>query len=842
MLPSITPRPTTKAIHRLSPGALALLIVLLAPAPVSMLSRMAGQDINPNLLDHRWKAEWISCPGAPRREFGVYHFRKTFSLASVPEHFVIHVSGDNRYSLFANGFRVVEGPARGDLKHWRYETVDIVKLLRPGKNVLAVVVWNFAELAPMAQMTNETGLLVQGDGAAEQAVNTGASWKVTSDPAYDVIPLGGQMSRFYTVVGPGERVDGSKYPWGWEQPDYDDSRWPAARTITVGGPRGIQDSPSQWMLVPRPIPLMENTPQRLALVVRATGFATGAVTAAFLQGKATVNIPVRTRAKILFDQSTLTTAYPELVVRGGRGATVTLTYAEALWKGREKGNRNETEGKEILGYSDEFRPDGGADRIFRPLYWRTFRYLQLDITTGDEPLVLKDLRTVFTAYPFTMRAQFKSDDPVLEQIMAVGWRTARLCAHETYMDCPYYEQLQYAGDTRIQALVSLYMTGDDRLVKNAIESLDESRTPEGLTQSRYPSFLPQYIPPFSLLWIGMMHDLWWYHGDADFLRQFLVNERGVIDWFESRLVGPSGARPHATNAASQPSGTRPQAEQAAERSSALLGKPEWWDFADWNDGFPDGVPPQEADGQSAVLSLQFAMVLRDAADLESAFGSSERAEQYRDLSRQIAEAVYKACWDPSRGLLADTPARRHFSQHASILGVLTDAIPVADRQAVMRKVLTDTSLTQCSYYFRFYLFRAMKKAGLGDEYLDQLGPWLNMLKLGLTTWAETPEPTRSDCHAWSAHPNFDLLATVAGIESAAPGFAEVAIEPHLGRLKHLEVTLPHPEGMIRVQYERQGANGLVADVTLPGTLTGWFTWHGKKVQLHQGDQHLVYQQ
>jgi len=806
--------------------SLGALIALLALVPASI---SPSQDINPDLLDHGWKAEWISCPGAPQRELGVYHFRKTFSLASVTEHFVIHISGDNRYWLFANGARVVEGPARGDLGHWRYETVDISKLLRPGTNVLAAVVWNFAELAPMAQMTNETGLIVQGDGPAEQAVNTDASWKAIADPAYEAIPLGGRMSEFYTVVGPGERVEGSKYPWGWEQPGYDDSRWQAARIITEGGPRGIQDSHSRWMLVPRPIPLMEDTPQRLARVVRASHVgnsgsgATNAALDSFPQGKAPVAIPARTRAQILFDQSTLTTAYPELVVRGGRGATIKLTYAEALWKGREKGNRNETEGKEILGYSDEFRPDGGANRIFRPLYWRTFRYLQLDIVTGADPLVLEDLRSVFTAYPFTMRAEFKSDDPVLEQIMAVGWRTARLCAHETYMDCPYYEQLQYAGDTRIQALVSLYMTGDDRLVKNAVESLNESRTPEGLTQSRYPSFLPQYIPPFSLLWIGMMHDLWWYHGDADFLRQFLVNERGVIDWFESRLVAPSGAQPQ------------------SERSSALLGKLEWWDFADWNDGFPDGVPPQEAGGESAVLSLQFAIAARDAADLESAFGSAELAEHYRALSRQIAQATYKMCWDPSHGLIADTPLHRSFSQHASILGVLADAIPAADQQAVMAKVLRDTSLTQCSFYFRFYLFRAMKKAGLGDEYLDQLGPWLNMLKLGLTTWAETPEPTRSDCHAWSAHPNFDLLATVAGIESSAPGFAEVAIEPHLGRLNHLEATLPHPQGEVWVRYERQGTDGLVADVTLPGTLTGWFIWNGKKVQLHPGDQHLVYQ-
>lgn len=199
--------------------------------------------------------------------------------------------------------------------------------------------------------------------------------------------------------------------------------------------------------------------------------------------------------------------------------------------------------------------------------------------------------------------------------------------------------------------------------------------------------------------------------------------------------------------------------------------------------------------------------------------------------------AYKLCWDPSRRLLADTPAKASFSQHANILGVLADAIPQSDQQAVVKTVLSDQKLTQCSYYFRYYLFRAMKKAGLGDDYLAQLGPWRHMLELGLTTWAETPEPTRSDCHAWSAHPDFDFLATVAGIESAAPGFSKVEIEPHLGSLTRLEAAMPHPLGDIAVRYERHGEH-LAADISLPDHLSGTFYWNGKQVQLHSGMQHL----
>ena len=150
-----------------------------------------------------------------------------------------------------------------------------------------------------------------------------------------------------------------------------------------------------------------------------------------------------------------------------------------------------------------------------PLWWRTWRYLDLDIQTAADPLTLESLTANFTAYPFEERASFKSGDPDLDKIWDVSWRTARLDAHETYMDTPYYEQLQYVGDTRIQALISYTVAGDDRLGRQAIEAFDQSPLPDGLTRSRYPSSLPQTIPPFSLLWIGMLHDYWMYRPDPE---------------------------------------------------------------------------------------------------------------------------------------------------------------------------------------------------------------------------------------------------------------------------------------------------------------------------------------
>jgi alpha-L-rhamnosidase len=43
--------------------------------------------------------------------------------------------------------------------------------------------------------------------------------------------------------------------------------------------------------------------------------------------------------------------------------------------------------------------------------------------------------------------------------------------------------------------------------------------------------LPQYIPPFSLLWIGMLHDNYMYRPDKDFVKSMLPGTRTVLDWF-----------------------------------------------------------------------------------------------------------------------------------------------------------------------------------------------------------------------------------------------------------------------------------------------------------------------
>jgi len=111
--------------------------------------------------------------------------------------------------------------------------------------------------------------------------------------------------------------------------------------------------------------------------------------------------------------------------------------------------------------------------------------------------------------------------------------------------------------------------------------------------------------------------------------------------------------------------------------------------------------------------------------------------------------------------------------------------------------------------------------------------------MGFTTWPEQPGDTRSDSHAWTAHPTFDLLTLVAGVEPASPGFKTVKIEPHLGDLTSLEASYPHIKGLIHVKYAVSGG-ALHADIEMPEGLPGTFVWKDKVTQLHPGSNELQF--
>ena len=811
-------------------------ILAIALSPFAVFAQTALQADAPH---HDWTAAWITHPTASLREPLILHFRRTLDLPSVPAEYTVRVSADNRFILYVNGHRVGDGPARGDLAHWRYERFDLASYLQPGHNLITATVWNFGVFAPVAQMSDRTAFLLESEATGPNGISTPEGWLVEQEPGHHPLDRSSVTIKTYFASGPGEEIDASKYDWNWNS-DIPGVNWvPAASPMRDSIFAGVNHAHSAdttgdnpWGLIPDALPHMEFSPTSVG---RTVVFDTTLPSYKRMQDfvafpSKAVPLTENSHFHFILDRGTLTTAFPELIVSGGKGAHIVLTYSEALYdKNEHKGDRDSIDytdsngtkhTRQALGLTDSFLPDGDSHRVFKPLWWRTWRYLDLDITTGSEPLTLESLEAFFTAYPFQERATFQSGDPDLDKIWDISWRTARLDAHETYMDTPYYEQLQYIGDTRIQALISYTVAGDDRLGRQAIAAFDQSRIPEGITRSRYPSNLPQNIPTFSLLWIGMLHDYWMYRPDPQAVRNEIPGTRDVLTWFAKY-----------------------------EASDGLLNQLPWWSFIDW---VPSGdIPTYDEHGESCVTTLQYLGALIDAADIERNLGDPVLATRYQSGIDHIRSGLISKCWVPSRGLLADNPGQKMFNQQANILGVLYDVIPKDRQQDVLLRMLaiepgtTPNGVLAASYYFRFYLARALEHAEKGqehedknhadmaDDYLKSLDPWRKLLPLHFSTWPEIPGDTRSDSHAWSAHPIYDMLTLVAGIEPASPGFATVRISPHLGPLDHLTATFPHPQGDIKVEYHREGS-GVTATIILPATLTGIFVYNGKTQPLKPG--------
>ena len=806
--------------------------ILAAVALVILLSSCLA-PAQSDTVHRDWKADWITHPTAPLRDPVVLHFRRTLDLPAVPGSYTVRVSADNRFILWVNGRRVGDGPARGDLSHWRYEKYDLAPFLKTGSNLITATVWNFGVFAPVAQMSDRTAFLLESEAEGTTSISTPNGWLVEEEPGQRALDRKSVSLMTYFASGPGEELDASKYDWDWNAEKPGPAWVKAASPMRDSIFPGVNHAHSAdttgdnfWGLVPDTLPHMEYSPAPVGSVVRT--YLADSQPTSILMGEEKANISIQTAQSslsafpsqavsidpnkhihLLLDRKTLCTAYPELTISGGKGARIVLTYSEALYDEKQhKGDRDAVENRKALGLTDSFLPDGGAHRTFMPLWWRTWRYLDLDITTGSEPLTLESLRAWFTAYPFEERATFKSGDPDLDKIWEISWRTARLDAHETFMDTPYYEQLQYVGDTRIQALISYTVAADDRLGRQAIAAFDQSRIPEGLTYSRYPSSLRQIIPPFSLLWIGMVHDFWMYRTDPEPARESLPGSRAVLGWF-ARYEQPDG----------------------------LLARLPWWSFIDWVSS--GETPTYDSHGESCITTLEYLGALDEAAELEKALGDPVFAARFHERAGRVRSGLTAKCWVPSRGLLADNPDGKVFSQQANILAVLYDVIPKDRQQDVLRRIIqiepgtTPDGILSASYYFRYYLARALDHAGMADEYLKSLDPWRKLLPMHFSTWPEIPGDTRSDSHAWSAHPIYDLLTLVAGIEPAAPGFASVRIAPHLGTLKSLTASFPHPGGDIRVEYQRSGS-GLEAAITLPPGLSGTFTWNGRTRSIKPG--------
>lgn len=772
---------------------------------------------------HSWNAKWIEDAQWDSRSCHVCAFRRVF-LIEKERTVHIHISGDQRYTLYLDGVRIGFGPDRGTHSNWFYQTHDLD--LMTGEHRLVAVVWWTSEeqrLSHLGHCAYKPSLLLYAEGPDGGLLSTGvAEWEVLTLPGFTfTIP----KSSSYCGVGGRTNIDARLLVPGYEKGMDDAGEWKPAKTGPAAFIRTHLTSCAAVMrqlrysmipaMVEKLIPAgrirhAQTLPssKEIDLVPFAPSNHEGALATRFqkmLDGKSTAVIPANSHVRILVDAQDYVCAWPMLNVSGGRDATVRIDWAESLYTGsgnHAKENRDEVDGKVFVGFGDSFTADGSGDRSFEPFWWEAGRYVRILIKTAAQPLTLNSLQLRETHYPHRFESQFNCTDARWDGLMKISKRALEMCSHETYVDCPYYEQLMYVGDTRLEVLATYATTRDDRLPRKAIYLFDESRDQTGLTRSRTPDIDIQVIPPFSLWWIMMVHDFAYWRNDADFVRDRMPGVRAVLEAFRRNM-----------------------------REDGLVYGLSGWNFTDWVPAWrPGGIPPDGHKGANATINLQFVWVLRAAAELEDLFGEKELAARNRRTANEVAAAVVRHFWVPERSLFAEDRAKTLFAEHAQCMAVLGGSVPAgAD---IAKSLIESTDLERATIYFAHYLFETFRLLHRPDAVYDRLPLWFDLSEQGLRTTVESPEPARSDCHAWGAHPMFHAYATLAGIRPAAPGFRKVRIEPQPGPLAKLRASLVHPSGgtiELDIAQDANGAlhgtasvpDGIPAELVLPANTLTW---------------------
>lgn len=730
----------------------------------------------------------------------IVHFRKELNLQAKPKRMDIQISADTRYKLYVNGCLAEVGPSRGDHQIWYYDRPDILPFFKQGKNVLAVSVLRYPKEPDAGNhgmfRTAVPGLYVTGwledmDGNRYD-ISADESWRCKQDRK---VSFYREEERFAPLIIH-ERAAGNQEIFGWKYASYDDGSWEHAKPYIR---KLVPEAVSPGNLKPRTIPYLYRKKRMLqGIMDLEQSVHTQDEWKRFLTEGMAIEIPPHTEEIVVLDAGEEMTGYIKAAFSGGRGAKAEFLYAECYvldgFIGPEqipvKGDRLDKENGHLQGYCDYYQVAGfgsagkkgelGALELYEPYWFRTFRLIRLHIITKEEPLVLHELNYEETGYPLEVSTFVETSDESLSRIWEISERTLRRCMHETYEDCPYYEQLQYIMDARSQILYTYSVSADDRLARKCLDDLRRSQRYDGLLNCSYPNCNSNIIPGFSIYYILILYDHMMYFGDRELVAAYMPVVEQILHFFERHL-------------------TR---EGYVEKVGGINMEARFWSFIDWAKEWNDtsGMPTAGLKGPLTMESLLYIYGLEHAARLMDFLHRSEDVQSLNQRAENVKLALRTYCMGEN-GMLQDGPGVEEYSQQCQVFALLTDTIDLEAGKRNLLRTMEEPGYVQCTVAMRFYLFRALEKTGLyayTDKYWDA---WRNMLAMHCTTCVESEAYSRSECHAWGALILHELPAITLGVRPAAPGYRKVRIAPVLGYLEWARGEVATPRGEIRVSWK-----------------------------------------
>lgn len=755
-----------------------------------------------------WQARWIWARShVDTCNFYLYARREFQTEAVGPAGAAVSCSSE--YRLYVNGRYVGRGPSPCHPAFQYYDEHDVTHLLRPGKNVIAAVCYNYGEdthCRPRAP----GGFLLQlqiGNGEP-QVIATDQSWRVLPGFEWDT-----GSARMFWTTGFQEVYDSRRKPVGWNVVGFDDSDW---QTPFVIGEVGVEP----WVaMVPREIPHLREREvfahsvlgygevdrgvveppdvatrmyaERLRPEPEVVECPGGILTPG---GDAAIIRPGQD-AFVALDFGREVVGFPTVRIRDGGTAVIDLGYSEAL---DENGRVHPT--RQGILQADRLVTHGGRQE-WQTFGRRAFRYLQLTFRDLSAPLQIECVSVNTVGYPVEQVSEFECSDALLNDIWRVGAYTLSLCMQDQYEDCPLREHGQYPGDLRVGSLTNYYCFFDTALVRKGLAQYVQNQREDGFFNALWPSGTNHALPDYNLVWVMALHDYYLHTGDADLVERLFPNLRLLLDGWIRTQEGIHGLLVYEADA------------------GRML--QEWWLFIDH--------APLDKRGEVAAYNAFYYQALRDASKLAAAVGCHEEARAWHSRADAVSRAFNERFWSDENGVYADCRVDDVLSDtvstHANTLAVLF-GLADAERSRRIREYLESEAprVRTSGPYFDFYVLQMLAKTGAIAEALRLIrSNWGEMLRRGATTWWETFDPLWEDgklcpdslCHGWSAAPTYFLPAEVLGVKPSIPGSDVVVIQPGVGDLEWARGRIKTHSHLIEVEWQRRPGHFRL-DVNAPG--------------------------
>ncbi|MBU0478658.1 glycoside hydrolase family 78 protein [bacterium] len=714
------------------------------------------------------------------------YLRKDFELKNSVEEAAFSVTANSLYMLYVNGTLLGRGPNPGAKNYWYYDTYNVKKYLRKGKNVIAVLAYHYGK--DMKNWLNvsigDAGFLFHGrirfrKGKSLNIVSDN-TWKVKQAQSWEKnTQLISEHRGEYKEI-----FDANKEIMGWHNIDYDDKLWDSAVLLDKCP---ISKSTK---LLKREIPLFKPVnvfPQNVFML--GYNMAYGHLDNRKWEVENPYNLAqdndknttVRTYKKnqspsIIIDFGRDVVGHPVVEISESSGGIIDIAYGESL----------------NMTYIDSLIMRKGYQK-FSPFRRRACRYLMLTFRNYTRAVDIKRVYFDFIAYPAKEKGSFKCSDNRLNNIWKTAQYTLNLCMQDHYEDCPWREQALYGGDMRSQALFAQYAFGETKLTIKSIRQLARIQDKDGFIPSKGPTSISSggVIPGYCTYWLVTLVDYYRYTRDIKIIKELYSNISRLMEWFKKQ-----------------------------EKDDSII--PELTGRRIYI--FIDNLTREiDKEGISTFLQVQYFWALKEAAFLAKEIGENKQSLSWEIMADRLRLKINEKLWDKKKGAYADAchngKLSSHISQQTNALAVVTGVAEKSKYNSIHKAIFNRKLTEPCrAGYFMFYLIEMLCMMGRRKKAMQRLRTyWGEMIRRGATTFWETHDPETPEgklpdkkwslCHAYCAGPLFHLPAEILGIRTKDVGFKKIRISPMIELCEFAKGTVPTTRGNIDVFWER-GEKGI----------------------------------